>query len=89
MRSKVYTTRVCLMNKCGSCVHAHYDSPRYACTITCDVMNPKNSVFQRTRHACRMYEFDRTEVCCCGETIEDWYNFCPTCGLTIKRRGKR
>ena len=25
-------------------------------------------------------------VCKCGETKEDWYNFCPTCGLLIGER---
>ena len=81
---KPRTTRVNLFRKCGSCVHAHYDSPRYPCAIKCDLrMNPRSSLFQRTRSTCHMYEFDANKLCKCGETKEVWYNYCPKCGAKM------
>lgn len=86
MMGKRYTTRLNLQGKCGSCVHAHYTSRKYPCAIKCDAMNPQNSLFQRSRAACVIYKFDSTKICECGETKEDWYNFCPTCGVFIGER---
>ena len=79
--------RINLVGKCGSCKFAHYSIEKYPCSIVCEKMSPRNNLFNRGRHGCPLYELDKDKLCKCGETIECWYNFCPTCGQAVKWKG--
>jgi hypothetical protein len=81
------TTHLNLVGKCGSCKFAHFNEERYPCWIVCEKMSPRNNTFRRSRAGCPHYQFDKDKICECGETIENWYNFCPTCGQKVEWKG--